>query len=439
MTNNDISIDVRNLNLEYRVYQYRSTTLKEFVMNRMKGRGSYQLIKALSGINFEIRKGESVALIGHNGCGKSTLLKCIAGIYQPEGAEISVNGRTAPMIELGAGFDGELSGLENIRLSCMLMGLTSEEIDRKIDGIVRFSELREFIHIPFKNYSSGMQARLGFACATAVDPDVLLIDEVLAVGDSNFARKCLERVHSLKEKGTTVVLVSHDVGTVMAFCTRGIVIDEGKVQFDGPITEAISCQDKIMDRRYLDSLPEEEKFEILRLRALHEDQDEVDRNGRKGVPLVHTYFQAFQNEMPTSVVDVSRPFELLFRLRAENSELFDGDISLGFGFNCASGVRVGGYNNLADGLKIHPENFLAGKMAEVRFSFREGMGCLAPGEYKIMCGVHDRGIQRTLFIGDVADISINNSKVGINMDGDIVAFSQLVSGVELDWKLGLDV
>lgn len=433
-TLDNISISVKSLTLEYKVYQYRSTTLKEFVMNRLNGKGSFQLIRALDDIDFEIHKGESVALIGHNGCGKSTLLKCIAGIYQPEGADIKVCGRIAPMIELGAGFDGELSGLENIRLSCMLMGLSAAEVDSRVDKIVEFSELERFIHIPFKNYSSGMQARLGFACATAVEPDVLLVDEVLAVGDSNFARKCLERVHALKQRGTTIVLVSHDPGTVKAFCNRGIVFNQGKIEFDGPIEVALSCQDKIMDRRYLDSLPEEERSEILRLRALHEDRDIEVLRGRESLPSVNVYFQAFQNGFPVSALDASRSFEFLFRVKAHDAERFEGEISLGFGLNCANGPRVGGYNNLAEDMTISADHFLDGKTAEIRFDFREGMGCLAAGLYKVICGVHDRSIERTIYLQEMGSLTLSNPEAGVNFNDDIVAFNQFVSGVCLDWK-----
>ena len=202
--------------------------------------------------------------MGHNGSGKSTLLKVLAGIIISDNKSFSISGRIAPMIELGTGFDGELSGYENIILSCALMGLTQEEVESRIESIVEFSELREFIDMPLKNYSSGMQARLGFACATAVDPDILLIDEVLAVGDQNFSKKCLYRIDQLRKLGTTVVLVSHDINTMKTFCSRGIVLERGKMKFDGDIETAALKHEEIMHQRFLDSMLPEQRSEYLR-------------------------------------------------------------------------------------------------------------------------------------------------------------------------------
>ena len=156
------------------------------------------------------------------------------------------------MIELGAGFDPELSGTENIKLACMLMGLSKRETLNRLEAIIDFSELREFIVMPLKNFSSGMQARLGFACATSVDPDLLLVDEVLSVGDSNFAKKCMGRIATLRSKGTTVILVSHDLPTVRAFCERGYVLDHGAIVFEGPIDTAVDQHQKIMNEKYRD-------------------------------------------------------------------------------------------------------------------------------------------------------------------------------------------
>ncbi|RZM17917.1 MAG: ABC transporter ATP-binding protein [Pedobacter sp.] len=207
----DTVILCKDVTVEFTYSNFEYSTLKELVFQRLQGKRHVTKLQALNSIDLEVKKGESVAFIGHNGSGKSTMLKVLAGIIVPrKGSELLIRGRVAPMIELGTGFDGELSGMENIYLSCAIMGLTKSEVNAKIEDIIAFSELQDFIHMPVKNYSSGMQARLGFACTTAVDPDILLVDEVLAVGDSNFAKKCLERVRNLKAGGTTVVLVSHD-------------------------------------------------------------------------------------------------------------------------------------------------------------------------------------------------------------------------------------
>jgi ABC-type polysaccharide/polyol phosphate transport system ATPase subunit len=418
------SISVRDLTLEYRVHQYRSTSLKEFVMNKLQGKTGYRVIKALSDVNFDIVKGESVALIGHNGCGKSTLLKCIAGIYEPPGAKVSIHGRVAPMIELGAGFDQELSGRENIRLSCMLMGLTSDEVNQRMDSIITFSELREFIDIPFKNYSSGMQARLGFACATSVDPEILLVDEVLAVGDSNFAKKCLDRINTLKERGTTVVLVSHDFATVRTFCSRGIVLDQGVIQFDGPVERALRKQAGIMDRRYLESLSEAERKEALRLAELASTDD-------GDIPSVTLSTAVIQGQQPTEQIIANEPFQLVFRFKVKNPELFDRDISVGFGLNRRDNVRIGGTNNLAKGISLSKEH-MRDNAFEVCFHFNPGVPSLASGDYKIYCGVHDRGIRRNILFTEATSVKVVNRNTPVNMDGDIIEFGQFVSHIGIN-------
>ncbi len=424
----EVSVSVKNLNLEYRVYQYATTSFKEYVMNKVKGRSGFQLIKALSDVNFAIEKGESVALIGHNGSGKSTLLKCIAGIYQPEGAEVTVVGRTAPMIELGAGFDFELSGRENIRLSCMLMGLSNAEIDARTESIIDFSEIREFIDIPFKNYSSGMQTRLGFACATAVDPDILLVDEVLAVGDSNFAKKCLARVNYLKAHGTTVVLVSHDFATIRNFCSRGIVLDKGVVQFDGPINGALACQEKIMDGRYLENLRPEERAEGLRLLELAKDST---TSNTSSIPFLTVLGAILQDGVTVETVDVNRSFTLKFQVAVQKSDCFEGDISLGFGLNCSSGVRVGGTNNLKRGVQILKADLMKHQTVECTFVFEKGIPNLSSGEYKIYCGVHDRGIRRSIFFGEVFSLVAQNKNAPVNLDGDIIDLNEIVTDLTM--------
>ena len=243
----------RAITVSYTKPSSKITSLKELFVQKIRGQYKSETLVALRNVDIEVRRGEAVALLGHNGSGKSTLLKVIAGIIDPPGADLQVTGRIAPMIELGAGFDPELSGVENIKLACMLMGLSKRETLNRLETIIDFSELREFIQMSLKNFSSGMQARLGFACATSVDPDLLLVDEVLSVGDSNFAKKCLGRIAALRSKGTTVILVSHDLPTVRAFCERGYVLDNGEVVFEGPIDAAVDRHRDIMDAKYRDT------------------------------------------------------------------------------------------------------------------------------------------------------------------------------------------
>jgi ABC-2 type transport system ATP-binding protein len=209
----------------------RATSMKERIL-RM-GHGVVEPFKALQDVNLEIQAGQSVGLIGPNGSGKSTLLKILTGILRPTTGTVEVNGRVSSLLELGAGFNGELSGRDNIYLNASLLGLSRKETEGLFDSIVEFSELEEFIDNPVKHYSSGMYVRLGFAVAVHVDPDILLVDEVLAVGDEAFARKCLDKIAEFQREGRTILFVTHALDLVDRICDRGVVLDHGRVVFDG--------------------------------------------------------------------------------------------------------------------------------------------------------------------------------------------------------------
>ena len=197
------------------------------------GHGVVEPFQALRDVDLDIRSGESVGLIGPNGSGKSTLLKILTGILRPTTGTVEVNGRVSSLLELGAGFNGELSGRDNIFLNASLLGLSHKETEGLFDSIVEFSELEEFIDNPVKHYSSGMYVRLGFAVAVHVDPDILLVDEVLAVGDEAFARKCLDKIAEFRREGRTILFVTHALDLVDQICDRGVVLDHGRVVFDG--------------------------------------------------------------------------------------------------------------------------------------------------------------------------------------------------------------
>ena len=194
---------------------------------------------AVDDVSFDVHPGESVALIGRNGAGKSTLLKMVNGLFLPDAGEIQVNGRLAALIELGAGFNPILSGRENIYVNAAVLGMTRREIDRRLEAIVEFAELSSFIDMPLKNYSSGMRVRLGFAVASQLEPDILLIDEVLAVGDAAFRAKCYRRLSELMEKGTAFVLVSHSHHTLLTVCQKGVAMERGRMFATGPIRETL--------------------------------------------------------------------------------------------------------------------------------------------------------------------------------------------------------
>ena len=230
------AVDVRGVGKRFRLYDERNQTLKASVLRGR--RAAYRELWALRDVGFEVPSGSTFGLIGDNGSGKSTLLKCLARILVPDEGSVRVRGRVAALLELGSGFHPELSGRQNVYLNGTILGLSRRELERRFDGIVAFAGLEHAIDQPVKNYSSGMYARLGFAVATSVDPEVLLVDEVLAVGDATFQRRCAERIAELGREGRTVVLVSHASESVRALCDQVAWLDTGRLVETGP-TQAI--------------------------------------------------------------------------------------------------------------------------------------------------------------------------------------------------------
>lgn len=233
----DIAISVRNLKKNFRLPTEQSFGLKQAIFNRLHGIKGYKTQKVLKGLNFDIKKGEFVGIVGRNGSGKSTLLKILAGIYIPQAGEITINGNLVPFIELGVGFNFELTGRENVYLNGALLGFSNAEMDEMYDDIWKFAELEPFQDQKLKNYSSGMQVRLAFSIAIRARGDILLLDEVLAVGDAAFQQKCNDYFKSLHDKNQTVILVTHSMENVRKFCDRAILIDQGKIIMDGDPNE----------------------------------------------------------------------------------------------------------------------------------------------------------------------------------------------------------
>ncbi len=218
----------------------RSHSFKEAFVGWTKGKDvKSETFQAVDGLSFTVKEGESIALMGMNGSGKSTMLKMLSGVLEPDGGKVLVRGRLAGLIEVGAGFHPELSGRENVYLNAAILGMKKHEIDARFDEIVAFSEIEKFIDQEVKHYSSGMFMRLAFSVAIHTEQDVLLVDEILSVGDAPFRKKCRKRIRQLEEQGTTMVIVSHDQNMLRELCDRGIVLQKGKQIFDGPIDEAI--------------------------------------------------------------------------------------------------------------------------------------------------------------------------------------------------------
>jgi ABC-2 type transport system ATP-binding protein len=230
-------VEVRNVHKDFMLPHLRQTTIKSKVLNAFRRSASIEVQHVLDGISFDVQRGEFLGIVGRNGSGKSTLLKILASIYFPTTGTVAVHGRLVPFIELGVGFHPELTGRENVYLNGALMGFSKSEVSAMYDDIVEFAELEQSMDQKLKNYSSGMQVRIAFSMATRAKADILLVDEVLAVGDAAFQRKCFDHFRALKRAQTTIVFVTHDMNAVRGFCDRAILIEEGRIAAEGAADE----------------------------------------------------------------------------------------------------------------------------------------------------------------------------------------------------------
>lgn len=324
-------IEVNHLTKEYRLGAMQGMRA---TARRLLGRGSAhpsQGFKALDDVSFHVRRGEVVGIIGHNGAGKSTLLKHLCRITTPSSGSVTVRGRVAPLIEVGAGLVGDMTGRENIYLNASILGLSQSEIDSKVDEIIAFAELEKFIDTPIKRYSSGMQVRLGYAIATAVDSDVLIVDEVLAVGDLQFQRKSIERMQRLiHDSGKTVLIVGHNLRQLERVCTRAIMLDRGRILLDGSPQEVIN--------KYYERTQDQERVNRqsahLRSNWVVESSGELDvlgvhpvSGGAVDAPTHITFGQRFEIEIVIEStkrfdrVDIGIAFQTLDHIPVAISEL----------------------------------------------------------------------------------------------------------------------
>ena len=234
-------IQVRDVSMHFNLMEEKVDSIKEYVVKLLKGKLLYNDFIALNHISFDVQKGDILGFIGFNGAGKSTLLKILAGVLTPTTGSVTVKGTIAPLIEVGAGFDPELTARENIYLNGAILGYSKAFIEQKFDSIIEFAELKDFVNVPVKNFSSGMYARLGFSIATAVQPDILIVDEVLSVGDFRFQQKCEERIRKMIEDGVTILLVSHDMEMIERLCNKVLWLDHGEMK-DLGATESV-CEE----------------------------------------------------------------------------------------------------------------------------------------------------------------------------------------------------
>lgn len=232
-----VIIDVQNVSMKFRFNNDRIVSLKEFVTTALRGKLQFEEFTALNDVSFQVKKGETFGLVGHNGAGKSTLLKLISGIMKPTSGKITCHGNIVPMLELGSGFDMDLCGRENIFLNGAILGYDEQFLNEKYEEILRFSELEKFIEMPLRNYSSGMIARLAFSVASVINPEILIVDEILSVGDAEFQEKSRNRMKELMGGGTTVLFVSHDISQIKELCNRVAWLEKGQLKMVGNTKE----------------------------------------------------------------------------------------------------------------------------------------------------------------------------------------------------------
>lgn len=361
------AIVVRDLVETFRLYHERPRGLKERLTRPFR-RASYTDFNALDGVSFTIEQGESVGIVGHNGSGKSTLLKVLARILPPDDGRVEINGRIASLLELGAGFHGDLTGRENVYLNGAILGLTREEIDEQFDAIVEFAGVRGFIDQPVRNYSSGMYVRLGFAIAVHVDPDILLVDEVLSVGDASFQAKSLDRMASFQQRGKTVVMVSHDLNALRNLCDRVLVLDHGELIFDGRVSDGVKQYSQLMG--------------TVAPGSRHDE-------GRVGTGDVRiTEVGLFdEDEMAVTKIRPSTTLTLRAKVRAGTSVKA---CSAGAIFQTGDGTPLYEVHTAWQGLGIGP--LAPGQTATVEFRFTAH---LLAGHYRVALKLTDRGGRMT--------------------------------------------
>ncbi len=264
------AIEVKDVVKKFKIYFDKGHTLKEKTLFR--GRRKYEERKVLNGISFEVKKGEAVGLVGSNGCGKSTTLKLLTKIMYPDSGQIEMCGRVSSLIELGAGFHPDMSGRENIYINASIFGLSKKEIDSRMEDIITFSGLRDYLDNPVRTYSSGMYMRLAFSVAINVDADILLIDEILAVGDANFQAKCFDKLREIQFHGTTIVLVAHDTSAIEGFCSKAIWINKGKIAEQGKAGEVVDAYLAFMNGKKIEELHKMEELHEHKIKELHKEE-----------------------------------------------------------------------------------------------------------------------------------------------------------------------
>jgi ABC-type polysaccharide/polyol phosphate transport system ATPase subunit len=340
-----IVLEARGVEKSFRIPNHKVDTLRERLTNPL-ARDNYRELRALAGVSFDVHQGEFFAIVGRNGSGKSTLLKILASIYRADAGRVRMAGRLAPFIELGVGFNPELTSYENVVLNGVLMGLTRREAERRLDAVLDFAELREFADLKLKNYSSGMMVRLAFSVMVQADADIMLIDEVLAVGDAAFAQKCMDVFREKRAAGRTLVLVTHDMSTVQAFCDRAMVLHDSQVAYIGD--------------------PEEAALRYFRVNFEGEGASREELVGDGPVPdlSVRLHDAWLENEAGERVDNVEQGKPFHFNALVEARRDLEGAV-FSFTFLNEHGVEIFGFYRGLDAAEGQPDLIPAGRMVKV--------------------------------------------------------------------------
>lgn len=395
------AIEVNHVTKSFKVYLDKGNTLKEKVL--FKKRRRYEERNVLKDISFQVKKGEAVGLIGHNGCGKSTTLKLLTRIMYPDAGEIKMSGRVSSLIELGAGFHEDMSGRENIYINASIFGLSRKEIDERMEAIINFSELQEYIDNPVRTYSSGMYMRLAFSVAINVDADILLVDEILAVGDVNFQAKCFNRLREIKGQGTTIVIVSHSMDQIEQICDRTIWIHEGDIRRQG--------RPRDVHPEYLDFMGEkrQERVEKEKEEVPQEKAETIVKEEKRwgnGDARITKVMVLDREGKERSVIKTDEQVTISIEYEIKNTV---EDAVIGIGFFRSDGVQCYGTNTRIDKL---PEFKLARNgVAEVVISSLN----LIPGQYLLDVAIESQiGIAVDYFreayrfevFSDISDVGV---------------------------------
>ncbi|MEA1880461.1 MAG: ABC transporter ATP-binding protein [Campylobacterota bacterium] len=397
----DNAIKVENLSKLYHLYTNPQDRLKE-ALNPFK-KSYHTDFYAMDDVSFSIQKGETVGIVGKNGAGKSTLLKMITGVLTPTHGNIETHGKISSLLELGAGFNPEMSGFDNIYLNGSLMGFSKEQMDVRLDDIIDFADIGEFIHQPVKMYSSGMFARLAFSVAINVDPDILIVDEALSVGDLAFQMKCFKKFQDFQEQGRTILFVTHALDTVIRYCTRGIVIDGGKKVFEGTSKDAVDSFKKILSGDFYESDLEAKRQKAQKLQAKEtENQDIKETNLLKDAFDIHKDIDIYGNHMaqifdygtldnlgnPADILDYNSDFSIVMKVKFH--EPIENPI-FAFTLKDVRGLEITGTNTYMK--HIVSGVFKQGDIATVTFKQKAN---LQLGKYALSLGcvnLNEKGVE----------------------------------------------